>query len=53
MIDPDTGGPHTYHTTNAGPLILVTEEEKLQLKAGGALQRHCAHSAWARSNPPT
>jgi 2,3-bisphosphoglycerate-independent phosphoglycerate mutase len=38
MIDSATSGPHTYHTTNAVPLILVTEEEKLQLKAGGALR---------------
>ena len=38
MIDPATGGPHTYHTTNPVPLILVTENEKLQLKSGGALR---------------
>src|SRR5579862_1440690 len=38
MIDPVTGGPHTYHTTNPVPLILVTENEKLQLKSGGALR---------------
>jgi 2,3-bisphosphoglycerate-independent phosphoglycerate mutase len=38
MIDPRTGGPHTYHTTNPVPLILVTEEEKLRLKSGGALR---------------
>jgi 2,3-bisphosphoglycerate-independent phosphoglycerate mutase len=38
MIDPATGGPHTYHTTNPVPLILVTEEEKLRLKSGGALK---------------
>ena len=38
MIDPMTGGPHTYHTTNPVPLILVTENEKLQLKSGGALR---------------
>ena len=38
MIDPVTGGPHTYHTTNPVPLILVTENEKLKLKSGGALR---------------
>ena len=38
MIDPLTGGPHTYHTTNPVPFILVTENEKLRLKAGGALR---------------
>src|SRR6266436_4695585 len=38
MIDPATGGPHTYHTTNPVPLILVTDDEKLRLKSGGALR---------------
>jgi 2,3-bisphosphoglycerate-independent phosphoglycerate mutase len=38
MIDPLTGGPHTYHTTNPVPLILVSENEKLRLRSGGALR---------------
>ena len=38
MIDPVTGGPHTYHTTNPVPFILVTENDKLRLKPGGALR---------------
>jgi len=38
MIDPVTGGPHTYHTTNPVPFILVTEDEKLRLKPDGALR---------------
>jgi 2,3-bisphosphoglycerate-independent phosphoglycerate mutase len=38
MIDPVTGGPHTYHTTNPVPLILVNEDDRLQLKPGGALR---------------
>jgi len=38
MIDPVTGGPHTYHTTNPVPFILVTENDKLRLKSGGALR---------------
>ncbi len=38
MIDPATGGPHTYHTTNPVPFILVNEDEKLRLRAGGALR---------------
>jgi 2,3-bisphosphoglycerate-independent phosphoglycerate mutase len=38
MIDPVTGGPHTYHTTNPVPFILVTEDETLQLRPGGALR---------------
>jgi 2,3-bisphosphoglycerate-independent phosphoglycerate mutase len=38
MIDPATGGPHTYHTTNPVPLILVSEDGKLRLKNGGSLR---------------
>jgi 2,3-bisphosphoglycerate-independent phosphoglycerate mutase len=38
MIDPATGGPHTYHTTNPVPFILVTENDKLRLKSDGALR---------------
>ena len=38
MIDPATGGPHTYHTTNPVPLILVKEDDRLHLKPGGALR---------------
>jgi 2,3-bisphosphoglycerate-independent phosphoglycerate mutase len=38
MIDPVTGGPHTYHTTNPVPLILVTADDKARLRPGGALQ---------------
>jgi 2,3-bisphosphoglycerate-independent phosphoglycerate mutase len=38
MIDPNTGGAHTYHTTNPVPFILVSDDEKVRLKAGGALR---------------
>src|SRR5471030_2932287 len=38
MIDPVTGGPHTYHTTNPVPFILVTEDGRLQLHNGGSLR---------------
>ncbi len=34
MIDPVTGGPHTYHTTNPVPFILVTDDDKVQLRTG-------------------
>jgi 2,3-bisphosphoglycerate-independent phosphoglycerate mutase len=37
MIDPVTRGPHTYHTTNPVPFIIV-DEEKRPLRSGGALQ---------------
>ena len=37
MIDPVTGGPHTYHTTNPVPFILV-DDSKACLKPTGALQ---------------
>jgi 2,3-bisphosphoglycerate-independent phosphoglycerate mutase len=38
MIDPTTGGPHTYHTTNPVPFILVSEDDKVKLKPGGSLR---------------
>ena len=38
MIDPVTGGPHTYHTTNPVPLIYVSEPKASALKSGGALK---------------
>ena len=37
MIDPVTKGPHTYHTTNPVPFIVV-DEEKRPLRSDGALQ---------------
>ena len=37
MIDPVTKGPHTYHTTNPVPFILVNAERPA-LRSGGALQ---------------
>lgn len=37
MIDYATGEPHTAHTTNPVPLILVTQNEKINLKTGGKL----------------
>ncbi len=37
MIDPVTHGPHTYHTTNPVPLILV-DDSRDRLREGGALQ---------------
>ena len=37
MIDPLTGGPHTYHTTNPVPFLLV-DDSQYKLKQTGALQ---------------
>ncbi len=37
MIDPETGGPHTAHTTNPVPLLVVADGETTPLRAGGAL----------------
>jgi 2,3-bisphosphoglycerate-independent phosphoglycerate mutase len=36
MIDPETGGPHTAHTTNPVPLVLVDDAQP-PLRQGGAL----------------
>ncbi|HXE90629.1 MAG TPA: 2,3-bisphosphoglycerate-independent phosphoglycerate mutase [Terriglobales bacterium] len=39
MIDPVTGGPHTAHTTNPVPLIVVAENRnRFRLRNDGALQ---------------
>jgi 2,3-bisphosphoglycerate-independent phosphoglycerate mutase len=39
MIDPATGSPHTYHTTNPVPFIVVSENGKqFTLKPGGSLR---------------
>lgn len=38
MVDPATGGPHTAHTTNPVPFILISEKGKaVSLRQGGAL----------------
>jgi 2,3-bisphosphoglycerate-independent phosphoglycerate mutase len=39
MIDPATGGPHTAHTTNPVPFIVVAEDaSKYRLKPNGSLR---------------
>ncbi len=39
MVDPGAGGPHTAHTTNPVPFILITEiGRKLGLRSGGSLR---------------
>jgi len=37
MVDPATGGPHTAHTTNPVPLIMIAEQVPPKLREGGAL----------------
>ena len=37
MVDPMTGGPHTAHTTNPVPFILIAADVPSQLRQGGAL----------------
>jgi 2,3-bisphosphoglycerate-independent phosphoglycerate mutase len=36
MIDPSTGGPHTAHTTNPVPFVIVGDDSPL--RSGGALR---------------
>jgi len=37
MIDPETGGPHTAHTTNPVPFVVVDPDGARPLRPGGAL----------------
>jgi 2,3-bisphosphoglycerate-independent phosphoglycerate mutase len=37
MIDPATGGPHTAHTTNPVPFVVLDPEGDRPLRGGGAL----------------
>ena len=37
MIDPETGGPHTAHTTNPVPFLIVDDDAGHTLRADGAL----------------
>jgi 2,3-bisphosphoglycerate-independent phosphoglycerate mutase len=38
MIDPVTGGAHTYHTTNPVPFILASDDGSARLRPGGSLR---------------
>jgi len=38
MIDPTTGGAHTYHTLNPVPFILVSDNDKQPLQPNGSLR---------------
>jgi len=38
MIDPVTGGPHTYHTTNPVPFILADNDGHARLRKDGSLR---------------
>jgi 2,3-bisphosphoglycerate-independent phosphoglycerate mutase len=41
MVDPETGGPHTFHTTNPVPFILAAPDDhplrRASLREGGRL----------------
>ncbi|HSJ65931.1 MAG TPA: 2,3-bisphosphoglycerate-independent phosphoglycerate mutase [Gemmatimonadaceae bacterium] len=38
MIDPETGGPHTAHTTSPVPMVIVDPDGGRPLRSGGALR---------------
>lgn len=38
LIDPATGGPHTAHTTNPVPFILITDQKGISVRDGGSLR---------------
>jgi 2,3-bisphosphoglycerate-independent phosphoglycerate mutase len=37
MIDPESGGPHTAHTSNPVPLVAIGDEQVPAFRSGGAL----------------
>ena len=37
MVDPITGQPHTAHTTNPVPLVVLDPDGDVPLRSGGAL----------------
>jgi 2,3-bisphosphoglycerate-independent phosphoglycerate mutase len=37
MIDPESGGPHTAHTTNPVPIVILGDAGTRALRSGGAL----------------
>lgn len=37
MVDPETHQPHTAHTTNPVPLVILDPDETVPLRSGGAL----------------
>ena len=46
MIDPATGGPHTAHTTNPVPLIVVAaDSQAIHAQVGRIAARYLAHGA--------
>jgi 2,3-bisphosphoglycerate-independent phosphoglycerate mutase len=38
IIDPANGGPHTYHTTNPVPFIVISDDKQLMLCNDGSLR---------------
>ena len=38
MVDPATGGPHTAHTTNPVPFLVIDGDSDQRLRDGGALR---------------
>ncbi len=38
LIDPATGGPHTAHTTNPVPFLLISDERNISVREGGSLR---------------
>ncbi len=54
MVDPVTGGPHTAHTTNPVPVILVGGPPGVHLRATAAspISRPRSSTSWACPNRP-
>jgi 2,3-bisphosphoglycerate-independent phosphoglycerate mutase len=54
MIDPVTGGPHTYHTTNPVPFLLAAPDgNRVGLREGGSLRDIAPTLLGIAGIPPT
>ncbi|HEV2495018.1 MAG TPA: hypothetical protein VG204_18305 [Terriglobia bacterium] len=52
IVDPATGGPHTAHTTNPVPFIVVADPRPTRLARGRRARRRRPHAARRHGDSP-